>query len=473
MGVARPPRLTPLPRTQLWQEIPHQMKRSIRSLRLLLSSAAFFVLLLLVLAAGYWFSLHQITFTINGKSYTTRLPSNTVAEAIESANLLVESADKVEPSPDAPISDGMTISIIKAAQIAVEVDGEIKRVYSHATNPLTILAEAQVVIGDSDEVWVDGVPLADYTFSIRSPRVIRVVRAFTVTIEDAGTPIEIITTAETVGGAIQTAQITLYTADEVTPPLETALEQDMQIQVTRSQPITVYMDGMAIETRSTGQTVQDVLIQLEIALSGLDYAIPQESAPLESVIRIVRVREDFEILDEILPFSIVMQPNSSLALDTHQVLYEGQEGLFRQRYRIRLEDGQEVSRVLQDSWVETVPVDAVVMYGTQIFPQIFYAPDGNNLEYWRVLEMQVGTYRAEQGRVAVDKSVIPLGTQVYIEGYGKAVASDELPDGSGLTIALGYYDSTLKAWNGTIQVYMLMPPPENIPYVFPIQETAP
>lgn len=445
------------------------MRSSLRHLRFVVISA---VLLAGVGAAVYWFSLDQITFNINGKLYTLRLRGGTVAEAIKSSDILVESADVVEPALNTPLSDNMTIRISKAEQVAIEIDGEIRRIYTHSTAPLTILSEAKIQIGEHDIVLVDGIRLTEYTITERPPRILRVVQAITVTVDDAGTPISVTTTAQTVGLALQEAELSLYAADEVMPALDAPLEQGMTIQVVRSQPVTILMDGHEIKTRTTGKTVEEVLAKLQITISGLDYAIPHESAPFENTIRIVRVSENFEFFDEILAYNTIMQPDEDLPLDTRTVVQVGKNGLFRTRYRIRVEDGQEISRKLQDSWVETEPVNEIIAYGTKIVSST-RSTEAGEIEYWRIVPMQVSTYRSNQhGKVAVDEAIIPLGTQVYIEGYGKAIVAERLPEGSGLTIALGYTDNQTRAWNGTVEVYLLTPVPQEIPYLLPL-ETSP
>lgn len=167
---------------------------SFRTLRF--AGAVFFVFL--AVAALYWFSLDKITFSINGKTFSARLHGETVGDAIKMAEVLVDSADIVEPAMSTPLSDGMTINIKKAEQVAVEADGQILRVYTHATDPLIILSEANIQLGENDEVIVDGIPIKQHTITQRPPRILRVLRAMVVTIEDNNTSITVSTTAQTV-----------------------------------------------------------------------------------------------------------------------------------------------------------------------------------------------------------------------------------------------------------------------------------
>ena len=65
--------------------------------------------------------------------------------------------------------------------------------------------------------------------------------------------------------------------------------------------------------------------------------------------------------------------------------------------------------------------------------------------------------RAGKGVVAVDPSVIPLGTRLYIEGYGPAVAGDVGRAIKGRRIDLGYgtYREAIAWGRRTVRVYVL------------------
>lgn len=65
--------------------------------------------------------------------------------------------------------------------------------------------------------------------------------------------------------------------------------------------------------------------------------------------------------------------------------------------------------------------------------------------------------RAGRGIVAVDPRVIPLGTRVYVEGYGFAVAADIGSAIKGNRIDLGYptYREALQFGRHPVRVYLL------------------
>jgi 3D (Asp-Asp-Asp) domain-containing protein len=64
---------------------------------------------------------------------------------------------------------------------------------------------------------------------------------------------------------------------------------------------------------------------------------------------------------------------------------------------------------------------------------------------------------ARRGVVAVDPSVIPLGTRVYVEGYGYALAADTGGMIKGLRIDLCYntYQEAMQFGRHVVTVYLL------------------
>jgi 3D (Asp-Asp-Asp) domain-containing protein len=63
-----------------------------------------------------------------------------------------------------------------------------------------------------------------------------------------------------------------------------------------------------------------------------------------------------------------------------------------------------------------------------------------------------------KGIVAVDPSVIPLGTKLYIPGYGFATAGDTGGGIIGQMIDLGYPDGVQSDWHTKwVDVYVLSP----------------
>ncbi|MCB9147852.1 MAG: DUF348 domain-containing protein [Caldilineaceae bacterium] len=306
-------------------------------------------------------------------------------------------------------------------------------------------------------------------------------RAMTIQVNDGGLPFTIRTTAQTVGEALRQAKITLYLGDIVRPSLGNAVNAGLRISIARSTPVSLRADGQYVKTRTQAATVADALTAMDIGLSGLDQVVPPPETELtdDMEIAITRVREDIEVEEDIVPYETVFVPDRALAIDAQQMVNPGAEGITRRRSRVRYEDGQETARTLEDTWVAQEPAQRIIAYGQKIEPQTAVV-DGQQITYWRKVRMLATSYSAgtagvspdaanygrtytgetmRHGIVAVDPQVIPLRTQVFVPDYG---LGDALDMGSAIRarrIDLGFDDTNLQLWNRWVDVYLLWPPP--------------
>ncbi len=430
------------------------------------------------LAAGYQSTLKAVTLVVDGESRPVRTHQATVGALLLDVGLEVCPEDWVEPEPDHPLEPGMTVRVVRARPVWVEADGEAWPVRTHATDPRQVLAEAGVSLTPHDRIVVEN-----------SPQTIRVERAVPVTIHEDGRSFTFYTTARTVGGALWETGLTLYLADRVEPDLGTPLTAGAHVYIERSRPVTVRVDGRTIRTRTHRDRVGQVLADLGIVLTGQDYSLPPADASLdeETTVEVVRVSERFLIQQEPIPFDVVWQPDPELELDHQRLIQEGAPGVLERRLRVRYENGQEVSRTLENEYVAVPPTTKIIGYGTQIVVRQLETPEGT-VEYWRVVRMLATSYSAATagtprsspyygrtrlgwpmgyGIVAVDPRIIPLRSQVYVPGYGIGVAGDTGGAIKGRRIDLGYDDDNLVLWYRWVDVYLLtpVPPPDQINYI--------
>jgi uncharacterized protein YabE (DUF348 family) len=335
-------------------------------------------------------------------------------------------------------------------------------------------------------------PVRPWARTEAQPLQLRVVRAVPIVVDDVGIPFVIRTTAKTVGEALRQAEITIYLGDRIVPSLGSEVSTGLRVTIQRSIPVTLETDGRTFKTRTRGDTVADALAAMRVGVSGMDRVEPPLATELYDNIQIdvTRIHVDVEIEEEIAPFDTVFVADANLPIDTQQVVNVGAEGVTRTRFRVRYEDGQEVMRVLEDRWVAQEPAERVIAYGQQITPQTITTADGRQITYWRYIRMSATSYSASTagvspdasyygrtrtgdvmryGIVAVDPAIIPLRSQVYVDGYGMG---DALDTGSAIRarrIDLGYDDNNLVLWNRWVDVYLLWPPPpaSQITWVLP------
>ena len=127
-----------------------------------------------------------------------------------------------------------------------------------------------------------------------------------------------------------------------------------------------------------------------------------------------------------MAFKTVTKEDSSLDQGKTKVVKKGRKGKAKITYRIKYIDGKVASKKKISKKIIRKPVNKVVAEGTR------FVFDGSS--YSRKLTVKAYAYtgggrtamgtQARVGEIAVDPSVIPLGTTVYIEGVGERRAED-------------------------------------------------
>jgi len=248
------------------------------------------------------------------------------------------------------------------------------------------------------------------------------------------------------------------------------------IYIYRARELFLSVGGDTTTVHSRKATVAEVLDEAGVSLDSLDQVNPALDAPVEDglTIRVVRVREELETVEEVIPCAVVYQDDPTMDMGQYLVLDWGADGLIHREYRVAYEDGQETERELLSDW-EQPPRDQIVAQGTKVVN--FVETPLGSLRYSHSLEMYATWYRpascgrstdspwsgvaatgvqVQRGIVAVDPNVIPLGTRVYVPGYGEALAADTGSAVIGNIIDLGFADHEVVDWGSRwVTVYVL------------------
>ncbi len=255
----------------------------------------------------------------------------------------------------------------------------------------------------------------------------------------------VFTAAARVGAALSQVGITLREGDLVEPAPEARLQAGEVINIIRAFPVQITVDGRTLEVRVTGGTAQDALAAAGIVLGKEDKVLPAKSQRLDidSSIRVIRVTHAYETVEEAVPYKTERRIDPALDKGKTRVAREGVFGRAQRTMKLTYEDGKLLKRTSVSVEVVQSPVNKVVVVGARIVPRTVYTTAGKALRYTEVRDMLATAYepgprssgryadgvtatgaRARKGVVAVDPKVIPLGTRVYIPGYGEAVAAD-------------------------------------------------
>jgi uncharacterized protein YabE (DUF348 family) len=424
-----------------------------------------------------------VTININGEATQLVTSAWTVSALLEEADIPLNENDAITPAMEAWLFGGEVVSINTAVWVTLHADGETTSLHSLERIPAKLLAEAGMRLFPGDQLLVNGQPSdVDEPLTPGRNHSLQIHRAQPVNLVMGDDVLTISSTAATLGEALFENGVELDGGDRLDPPAGTPLDQPIEAQLKESQELSIKLSGGVIDTRSAAESVSEALSEAGVALQGLDYSLPagDSKLPVDGNVQVVRVKEELLLESEPIPYGVESQPAPDLELDNRKVVQTGVLGLNTRRVRVRYEDEVEISRQTEGEYVSLEPQPEIIGYGTKIVPYTVNTPDGT-IKYWRALNMYAVSYNPtsnggygtatgltlEKGIAAIDPIYIPYGTEMYVPGYGPALAADTGGGVKGRMIDLGYGDDDYVSWHEWVTVYFLWPPPENVVWNIP------
>ena len=258
------------------------------------------------------------------------------------------------------------------------------------------------------------------------------------------------TQATTVAELLDQGDIYLADGDVVAPALDTELGDGVTVVVRHAVAVSIDFSGEVIEIDVIGSTVADALIAAGIDAGSGIVTEPSLDTTLEPRMTIkvsnVFVRVVQEEVD--IAFETETRQDATLAQGTRKVISEGSVGIQLKVFKVLVTDGVEGEKTLVTESTSVEPVAEIVAVGTKrssghtsvsrssaTQPSSAASPPTSGTK----LTVNASAYapgvdgvgsrtatgaRAGYGIIAVDPKVIPLGTRLYIPGYGYGVAAD-------------------------------------------------
>ncbi|OGO64896.1 MAG: hypothetical protein A2030_03640 [Chloroflexi bacterium RBG_19FT_COMBO_50_10] len=453
----------------------------LRGFRIVLLAFVLLLIATMLLVAGL---NKRVTLVVDGQTTTHTTYALTVGGLLDKLNIPLAPEDELQPGVETWLHAGTVITLQHAVPVQIFADDVLYQLFSAERLPASLLATAGVTLFPGDQLLSEGlltpadIPLNENVQAIS----LQVLRSFPFTLKENIQVQALTSNMVALGQALWKTGIVIQTADLLQPPLDAPLFSGLEASLERAQTLTIRTAAGDVTLLTTAKTVGEALAEAGLALQGLDYSNPpaEQPIPTDRSIRLVRVQEQVIIENTPLPFETAFEPAPELELDSQSIIQTGEYGLTAHRVRVRHEDGQEISRQVEDEWVARQPKPRIVGYGTNVVKRSVDTSDGT-IYYYRALTMWITSYSPasvggstttasgktlRKGLVGVNYHYIPFGTMMYVPGYGYAEAADTGNIGP-RWIDLGYTDEEYVAWHQYSTVYFLWPPPAQILWIYP------
>lgn len=197
--------------------------------------------------------------------------------------------------------------------------------------------------------------------------------------------------------------------------------------------VTLLVSGKQWRVCTFSLNVAKLLEEKAITLGKKDQVYPSLTTSLEDgmTVRVDRIKTHIVKEYKSIPYRIEQKKDYRMYKGDSQVVQNGRKGLQCKEWEITFKNGKELEKKLLASKVLQKPINQVVRVGSM---QVA-SRGGDNLRFSQVFDMLSTAYTytgnntatgvpPRVGIVAVDPSVIPIGSQLYVEGYGYCQALD-------------------------------------------------
>ncbi|EFQ8101227.1 TPA_asm: hypothetical protein GIQ37_14520 [Listeria monocytogenes] len=353
--------------------------------------AGFVIVVALVFYFVFEGTKNDITIVNAGEKIESRTHAKTVSEALDEAGIKVSERDEIAPGKNAEIKDGMEIKYLPARQITINDNGTKKDVWSTKANVADLLKDENITTRPQDVLNV---------------------------------------------------------------ALDTKLKNGLEVNINRAIQLSLQNGAKKDTVWTTKTKVSDLLAEKNIKLDQDDRVSPAKDSNLKEkmTVEVTYVNSKAEKKNEQVKFETVYKEDNSLNKGVEKVVQEGKNGKKVVEYKVTFENGKEKKRDVIKENVTSNKTDKVVVRGTK--EKVVATPVSNvstssatssssssassTPSGGKTYKMESTAYSgggttayginlsANPGLkvIAVDPRIIPLGSKVWVEGYGEAIAGD-------------------------------------------------
>jgi len=243
--------------------------------------------------------------------------------------------------------------------------------------------------------------------------------------------------------------ITIDPDDTVTPNVDGQIQGNTNVIIKHGIKVALYDQNKREIKAKIGTTLDQFVRQQDIKLGRNDQVqlndklVPKDSKQvLKTSDRVYIYRVTEKTIAESIDYKTVQRNDSSMEKGQTKILQSGQEGVVAETYKVTTatnQQGTHAQKELVHSRVEKEPKNKIIAVGTKIAP----STSTTSVNQGKELSMQSTAFTADCSGcrgvtslginlkshpdskvIAVDPNVIPLGSKVWVEGYGYAIAGD-------------------------------------------------
>lgn len=371
---------------------------------------------------AYAESFYTIKVVIDdGKEYELKTPKKTVSKFLKYEDIDLSPEDKINVNPDEVIDEDMSIKINRAYTIKLTVDGK-----------LNVYKARDMKVSD----------------------------------------------------LLKRENINIYEKDIVSVPVDTLIDKDMDIEVNRAEKVKFVVDNkeeipFIVNNARVGVAVNEFMEETGKQVYLEEGQSSAADVKDDMIIKVASLKEEIKVTKQEIPFETKTIENSNLLEGTTNVKTKGENGIKEIKTKEIYKKDELQSQEIIEEKVTKQPITEIIEKGTKKKLNTIKTEKGtfvvNNkinmksTAYTAGMEstgkkpgdegygLTASGMKAKKGIVAVDTSIIPFGTELYIEGYGYAIAGDtgSAIKGNKIDVFLDDYEDAKKYGVRNVNVYVL------------------
>ena len=209
-----------------------------------------------------------------------------------------------------------------------------------------------------------------------------------------------------------------------------------------NKEVVLIVDGQEIEVNSSQSNVQGVLDENEIEYDS-NYVISEDldtSLKDGMKIEVKQVEKKTIIETEEIPYDTVVKKDKSLLKGETRVSQKGKKGVKELVYEVVYEDGQPISKILLEENIVTKAKNKIIKKGTKEKEKTESKKKSTSKNsLGKKITVSATAYSGDGitatgtvprwGTIAVDPTIIPYGTKVYIPQFDKYFIAEDCGGG--------------------------------------------